>query len=197
MSTYRRGTFVCAGVLFASAVCGSEGDPRADKVEPGPAAAGVSESGSRRRTANERAVVTGAFARGPIVHPRVPARVTAKLINAVPLARRRLRTYSSCRALFARLGADGNAMLTRSRYHRAGTQQEKEYCHGDIHAMTTVGGSVVVLCRSFARLSDREAAVILIHEALHLAGQTEYPLDRDAPDAYGISKMVMGSCRLF
>jgi len=53
-----------------------------------------------------------------------------------------------------------------------------------------------VLCRGFARLSGRQAAIILIHEALHFAGQSEYPIDRRAPDAVGITRMVMQSCGL-
>ena len=63
--------------------------------------------------------------------------------------------------------------------------------------MTAVGNPDVVLCRSFARLSDSEAAIILLHEALHLAGQPEYPIDPDAPNGLEITKMVMEGCRLF
>ena len=67
---------------------------------------------------------------------------------------------------------------------------------GNRVALARVGSPAVRLCRSFARLSDQRAAIILIHEALHFAGQTEYPSDSRAPDGTAITKMVMESCRL-
>jgi hypothetical protein len=130
------------------------------------------------------------------LHPRLSERVTARLNEAIPIALEHLRDHPSCRALFARLGADGVAKLNSTSYYPAGARQERKYCRGGSFAITTVGGSAVVLCRSFARLSDQRAAIILIHEALHFAGQTEYPSDSDAPDGIGITKMVMRSCRL-
>ena len=86
--------------------------------------------------------------------------------------------------------------LNSTSYYPAGASQERKHCRRGSLAMTTVGGSAVALCRNFARLSDQEAAIILIHEALHFAGQTESPSDSDAPDGIGITRMVMKSCRL-
>jgi len=86
--------------------------------------------------------------------------------------------------------------LNSTSYYPAGASQERKHCRRGSLAMTRVGKSAVALCRSFARLSDHEAAIILIHEALHFAGQTEYPSDPDAPDGIGITKMVMKGCQL-
>jgi hypothetical protein len=109
----------------------------------------------------------------------------------------RVRTYPSCQALFDRFDADGLEKLNATSYYPAGRKQERKYCRGGTHAVTEVGGSAVVVCKSFGRLSTHDAATLLIHEALHFAGQTEFPMDPNAPDAHGITKMVMKGCRLF
>jgi hypothetical protein len=178
MSPCRCSRFVCAPVFLATVVSASD---------PGPA-----EPGGTRIESNGLGITT----RGPILHPRLPESVTAKVNDAIPVARKRLRDHRSCRELFARLGADGAAKLATTSYYPASGKQEKTACRPGVFALTTVGGSAVVLCRGFARLSVREAAIILIHEALHSAGHTEYPLDPEAPDAAAISTKVMKSCRL-
>jgi uncharacterized NAD(P)/FAD-binding protein YdhS len=131
------------------------------------------------------------------VHPRLSERVKARLNEAIPVAREHLREYPACQALFKRLGVDGVAQLARTSYHPASRQQQRKYCRRDSHAVTEVDGSRVVVCRSFARLSAQQAAGILIHEALHNAGQTEYPAFPNAPDALEITEMVMEDCRFF
>jgi hypothetical protein len=156
----------------------------------------ASESVSPEGTESAAAVVTGVVARGPMLHPRLPDGVTARVNEAIPIAQKHLRNHPSCRELFARLGADGVVLLNRTSYYPAGRKQERRHCYGDVHAVTTVGGSAVVLCRSFAHLSDQEAAIILLHEALHFAGQPEYPLDHEAPDARAITRTVMEGCRI-
>jgi len=87
--------------------------------------------------------------------------------------------------------------LDRASYHPASGAHEGRYCRGNGYAVTVVGRSAVGLCRKFRRLSDQEAAIILLHEALHFAGQTEYPADPAAPDALTITKRVETSCRLY
>ena len=196
MSAYRCAMFVCTGVFVASAVSTSDIDfrsrePRATMVETS-----ASEGTSLESTSSATAAMTAAVSRGPILHPRLSETITTRLNEAIPVALEHLRDYPSCQALFARLGADGVVKLNNTSYYPAGARQESKYCRGGSLAITTVGGSAVVLCRSFARLSAQEAAIILLHEALHFAGQTEYPSDPDAPDDIGISEMVMKSCRL-
>jgi hypothetical protein len=120
-----------------------------------------------------------------------------RLSKGIPVAFERLQVHRLCRALFERLGGDGATTLRGTSYYPASDRQESRYCRRNVYAFTEVGGSAVVLCRRFAHLSGGEAAIILLHEALHDAGQTEYPKDRSAPDAAGITKMVMEGCQLF
>jgi hypothetical protein len=143
------------------------------------------------------AVATEAAGRRPVLDPRLPERVAATLTRGLPVVEERLRKYESCRALFARLGSDGAAALGRASYHPASAEQERRDCRPGVFALTTVGGSAIALCRRFARLSGEQAAIILLHEALHVAGQTEYPSAPEAPDSLAITEMVMTGCRLF
>jgi hypothetical protein len=154
------------------------------------------EGTSLESTSSAAAVTTAAVARGPTLHPRLSERVAARLHGAISVAQKKLLDYPSCQALFARFGTHGIAKLNGTSYYPASAGQERKYCRGGNLAITTIGGSAVVICRSFARLCDEEAAIIVIHEALHFAGQTEYPSDPDAPDGMGINKMVMKNCRL-
>jgi hypothetical protein len=196
MSACRCRRYVCTAVLVASVASGSDGDlswgePWGRSEETRAKKSTRSESKARVST-----IMTDAAPRWPTVHRRLSGNVTTALSTAIPIAQEQLRDSLSCRALFASLGADGLARLNATSYYPASAKQERKYCRGNNFAITTVGGSDVVLCRGFARLSGRQAAIILIHEALHFAGQSEYPIDRQAPDAVGITKMVMQSCGL-
>jgi hypothetical protein len=63
-------------------------------------------------------------------------------------------------------------------------------------AFTVVGSNWTGLCRDFSQLTDLEAAVVLLHEALHHAGVTEWPLDPDARRSSEISADVGRRCGL-
>jgi hypothetical protein len=156
-----------------------------------------SDGGPSPKSSGATAVTIEAVPRRPLLDPRLSERVAATLTQGLPVVEERLRRYASCRALFARLGSDGAAALDRASYLPASAEQERRDCRPGVFALTTVGGSAVVLCRRFARLSGHEAAIILIHEALHLAGQTESPAAPEAPDSLAITEMVMTGCRLF
>jgi hypothetical protein len=52
------------------------------------------------------------------------------------------------------------------------------------------------LCRGFSSLGAERAAVTLIHEALHWAGLSEKPLDKDGMDPRDIDRMVKKACGL-
>jgi hypothetical protein len=178
VSVHRRVTLVCTAFLVASVLFGSDGDPRSEALG---ATTITTEGGARR----------------PILAPQLSERVAARFNDALSVALGRLRTYPSCRALFARLGADGVAELKGASYYPASDEQERKYCRREVYALTKVGGSAVVLCRRFGHLSGPRAAIILIHEALHLAGQTEEPADPEAPDSFAITRKVMRGCWLF
>lgn len=197
MSARLRATLVCLGIGATSVGSGSTAEP----APAGPGPATVATRGVERSPRQDPAGSTRIEARGAErrrgAHPRLSERLREKLDEALPIAREQLREHSSCRALFARLGADGAAMLQTPAYYPASAEQEGRYCRRGASAVTSVGGSVVVLCRSFGRLSRDHAAIILLHEALHLAGQTESPLEPKAPDAFEITRKVMTACRLF
>ncbi len=178
MSACRCATIVYATAFVASVASGSDSDPGSAKLGSTP-------------------VTAEAAARPPILHPQLSERLTARLNAGIPVVQERLRNYASCRALFARLGSDGAVKLNGASYYPASAEQERRYCRRDVFALTTVGGSAIILCRRFVRLSGQQAAIILIHEALHLAGQTEYPAAPEAPDSSAITEMVMTGCRLF
>jgi hypothetical protein len=170
-------TVVCATAFVASVVRASDGDP--DSAAPGSAGPG------------------GAAASRSIPGPPLSQRLATRLDEAILVVRERLRNQASCRALFTRLGADGATKVEGAAYYPASAEQERKHCRRGVSAVTTVGASAVGLCRSFVRLSGQEAAIILIHEALHLAGQNEYPSTPEAPDSLAITQMVMAGCRLF
>jgi len=103
----------------------------------------------------------------PTLEPPLPSRVRSVVEESLPLAYERLAAHRTCRALFARLGADGAATLAATSYYAASPSEERRYCRGTSHALTRVGDLRVGLCRSFGRLRQTEAAVLLIHEAQH------------------------------
>jgi hypothetical protein len=98
-----------------------------------------------------------------------------------------------CRALFAELGTDGVRMLSTTLYYRAELKMEKRVCDR-AYGYTLVGGAPTWLCRQFSRLSDRRAAVVLLHEALHHSGMDEWPHDPDGPTPAAIDEMVEEAC---
>lgn len=59
-------------------------------------------------------------------------------------------------------------------------------CGGGVAARTTVGGPVVFVCAADFPARPRRGAVVLLHEALHLAGLGEVP---------GIDEVVERGCR--
>jgi hypothetical protein len=170
-------TIVGAAALAGSVVLGSESD-----------------TGSAGRRPAE---VEAWDARRVLLPPVLSERATARLAEGIRVGQERLREHASCRALFERLGEDGAATLDRASYHPASPEQETRHCRRGVFALTTVGASAVALCRGFARLSGQQAAIILIHEALHLAGQPESPAAPGAPPSLAITEMVMRGCWLF
>jgi len=127
------------------------------------------------------------------VDPTVPCSVQRRMGAGLGLALSALQRHAECRTLFAGLDADGHEVLARTRFRIASPRQERTFCRR-CGAFTTVGGRVTVLCRNFAYLSDEESAVMLLHEALHHAGQREYPQERLAPTSFEITQMVARSC---
>lgn len=203
MSARRGVAWLCAALLGALSVPGSDLDSAREEVEAvrvAPCGQEVSPRSvaSFRTALAEGEVVTGVIPCAAVIHERLPEGVARRIAEALPVAVEHVRDNPACQELFERLGADALTIFARSIYYPMPAEHEREYCRlGRIYAVTTVGGDIVLPCRSFARLSAREAAIILIHEALHHAGQTEYPSDPDAPDSEELTRVVMRSCRLY
>lgn len=129
------------------------------------------------------------------IHPSLVPTVRRKLETALLVATQRVRGEAACRRLFEELGADGPTTLESSLYFGADIRQEKRLCKGTV-AFTTVGARPTYLCRAFSRLPANRAATALIHEALHQAGMSEWPLDPQAMEPAQIDRLVRRSCGL-
>ena len=128
----------------------------------------------------------------------LPAEISRQLQRAMELAVKRLNERSACRELFSALGASGLDILSATIYTAPISTAEDEVCQQrNAAALTLVGGRRTILCSpAFSRLSRWQAAMILIHEALHHAGLSEYPLASDAPRSSEINQRVKVSCGL-
>ena len=140
----------------------------------------------------------------PWIHPKMEPGVREKLEAGFDLAVERVRENQACADLFTRLGADGIDMLKTALYLPVHSyHHEIAVCGRDpatnswgakILAYAKVGGTPTWLCRHFSRVSTETAAIAVIHEALHHAGLTEWPLDREAMSSAEITEMVANAC---
>jgi hypothetical protein len=132
--------------------------------------------------------------------PRISAEMSSKnrekLIVAFGIAFERVRDVPECGDLFTELGADATVTLDRISVYPIGRHEAKpNVCRSSI-AYTFVGGGPTWICRKYWRLSDKQAAMVVIHEALHHAGLTERPRDPDGMTAAAINGMVTKRCGL-
>jgi hypothetical protein len=130
----------------------------------------------------------------PWIHAQTQPGVRARIQSAFAIAVARVRDNAECGALFSRLGRDGVEMLRTTLYFQVPHSFDGiSICErGD--AATFVGSPSTFVCRHFQRLGDEQAAVVLIHEALHHAGLTEYPQDPEAMTSARITRMVEKNC---
>lgn len=130
-----------------------------------------------------------------VIQPRLADSLTGDLRRQLKLAFNValgvVRSSPRCAALFNAYGADGVGTLANSRYTFAG-----RLCKEGVVAYTAVGSPATWVCPGFARLSPHEGAVILVHEALHGAGMTEWPQDPDGPTSLEINRVVRTACGL-
>jgi len=129
------------------------------------------------------------------IDPRFTCSMQWKLSAALDIATAALARERDCRELFEIVGQDVWELLDSARYRLASALQEAQVCvRAD--AFTVVGGRVTFLCRGFFRLSDLDAATVVLHEALHHAGLSEWPVDTRAARSHEISRLVANRCRL-
>jgi hypothetical protein len=140
-------------------------------------------------------VAGAALAAVPRVSERMPERVRAKVDRAFELAVRHLDSLPACRELFAHLGKDGLTELRTTAYYPASPDRERTTCRGAL-AATHVGSPATSVCRRLEAVGDSEAAMVLLHEALHWSGLTERPGDGGAMSSTEINQMVRTACEL-
>jgi hypothetical protein len=120
-----------------------------------------------------------------------------QLMSSFQIAIDRAREVPECREMFTELGADGVDTITRIFFTPIGKRQARaDICNGTVAYTLVGGGPTTWLCREFSRLTDKKAAMIIIHEALHHAGLTERPKDPKAMTSAGINRMVSKRCGL-
>ena len=148
-------------------------------------------------------LVTAASLRGlgdlrPLIQGGFDARVRGKLNVAFRLAAEQLRDVPACAKLFADLGADGIERLRATRYQAVADTGGERVCGRGLGAaaFTMVSSPRTIICPSFDRLAVEDAAVIVLHEALHSAGRTEWPADPNAPNGGQINRTVRIACDL-
>jgi hypothetical protein len=128
-------------------------------------------------------------------HPRVqgslPAEVRSKLSSAFGVAVRTVIARDECRQLFGALGVRGEYALARAVYFSAGTDGR---CREGVPAWAHVGHPLTAVCDGFGRLEVNEAAVQVLHEALHTAGLDEWPHDSSGLRPAEISTLVRKRC---
>jgi hypothetical protein len=120
-----------------------------------------------------------------------------RLTSSFQIAIDRLREVPECREMFTELGSDAVDTVTRIYFTPIGIHGARaNICNGTV-AYTFVGsGPITWLCREFSRLTDKQAAMIIIHEALHHAGLTERPKDPKGKTSASINRMVSKRCGL-
>jgi len=132
----------------------------------------------------------------PTISTKVSVKNRQRISDAFELALERVHEVPECRGLFAKLDAEGAATLGKVIFLPIGRAQARgDVCRG-VSAYTMVGGGPVRVCRDFSRLSDSQAAMVIIHEALHHAGLTEYPQDPNGMTSNQINGMVAEQCGL-
>jgi hypothetical protein len=131
----------------------------------------------------------------PWIHPSMPSAVQKKLTVAFEIAVQRVEEVPQCEALFTKLGADAFETLKTGLYFPATPARETNACKRS-YAQTFVGDAPTWICRRITGYSDEQAAMVVIHEALHHAGLPEKPHDRKAMTSAQINDMVRANCRL-
>jgi hypothetical protein len=131
----------------------------------------------------------------PWIHPSMPSSLERKIRVAFEIALQRVTGVPSCSDLFAKLDADAVETLRTGLYFPASPARETSQCRRSM-AQTYVGDAPTWICRRLTSYSDEQTALVIIHEALHHAGLTEKPHDRNAMSSGAINKMVGKSCNL-
>lgn len=130
----------------------------------------------------------------PNLRGALPSAVEDNLREAFALALDRVREVPTCRSLFEPFRSSGNQRLTTTLYSPPGARPRRGSCSKGALAYTNVGSSITHLCVGFGGLSLEQAAIVLIHEALHFAGMEEAPFFDGALTSKEINELVRDEC---
>jgi len=131
----------------------------------------------------------------PAIRRGIATASAIRLRSGFAIALRQVRELPECHALFESLKADPEKLLGETEYLPATSDLEKSYCNRRAVAMTSVGQPVTWLCQIFSGLTAHQAAIVVIHEALHVGGLPERPRTVDAMTSAEINALVTRSCR--
>lgn len=121
----------------------------------------------------------------------LPPPVKCRLESAFALAFQLIDGRTRCEALFAPLGQRGTDAIQRMVFFSAANGGP---CRTGAPAFNYFGRPLTGVCDAFGRLDLQEAAVQVIHEALHVAGMNEYPNDPQGLTPHEISALVRTAC---
>jgi hypothetical protein len=125
------------------------------------------------------------------------ARLVAAVRDARAVALDRLGEHAECRSLFAGHGADGSRLLLEAAYRSAVPDEAGGLCEKGAAAFTGMRTGRTALCSdNFLKLGRHYGAVVLLHEALHVAGLGQAPHHAHAQTPQAIDRMVRRSCGL-
>ena len=116
------------------------------------------------------------------------------LTRAFGAAAKKVQGRQSCRALFEGLDLGGADSLNKTLYQPARVASDVASCERGSVALTGLGGRRTRLCSNFKLHSLRDQAGILLHEALHVAGMSEKPVDPNGLTPHEINQMVKKAC---
>ena len=134
----------------------------------------------------------------PRIEGPVAPSIRVKLTVAYSIAAGRLRTHPECAEMFSKLGGYGLTSLKVTVWRFASTAEEQAACGrgSAVAAFTRVGGARPVMCRAFVDLGLQDAAVVVLHEALHFAGLGQSHSGPILPDSQSINATVRLVCGL-
>jgi hypothetical protein len=130
----------------------------------------------------------------PAIRRGVATAVAIRLRSGFAIAVRQVRELHQCRALFESLGSDGERLLLQTDYRPATKELETSYCSRRAVAVTHIGQPFTWVCGTFSGLTAHQAAIVLIHEALHFGGLGESPRVPDAMTSQEINFLVVSRC---
>jgi hypothetical protein len=121
----------------------------------------------------------------------------AAVRGAQSMALERLGREERCRQIFAEHGADGARLLLEADYRVALPNEAGGLCEQGASAFTGMTTGRTALCQdAFLKLPASRRAIVLLHEALHVAGMGQHPIHPGAMTARQINGMVASSCDL-